>query len=149
MPTGQKRARLTPGALGGLGNERQRVLVQDQHAQGGEQDTKHRSHQPLVAFLLQKVGWAASQGRDEPDTRPRAPWPHHPLPQSWFIPCCTSASLHQLGCRVTGTLGTTRARVPEQSWDAIPAALVETPAFHQQGQAHEHSQLPESQSREQ
>lgn len=105
MPTDQQGARLTPAALGGMGDERQRVPVQDQHAQGGEQDAEHRSHQPSVAFLLQKVGWAASQGTNEPDTRSGAPCPHRPLPQSWFIPCCTSASLHPLGCGVTGTLG--------------------------------------------
>lgn len=103
---GQEGVRLTPGALGRVGDERQRVPVQDQHAQGGEQDAEHRSHQPSVAFLLQKVGRAARQGRDEPYIRSWAPCPHHPLPQSWFIPCCTSASLHLLGCRVTGTLGT-------------------------------------------
>lgn len=30
----------------------------------------------------------------------------HPLPQSWFIPCCTPTSLYPPGCGVTGTLGT-------------------------------------------
>lgn len=32
--------------------------------------------------------------------------------------------------------------VPEQPRDAVPAAPAETPAFHQQGQAQQHSQLP-------
>lgn len=40
-------------------------------------------------------------------------------------------------------------RVPEQSWDTIPAAPMEMPALHQQGQAQEHGQLPETQPREQ
>lgn len=105
VPTGQEGARLTPGALGGVGNERQRVPVQDQHAQGGEQDAEHSSHQPSVAFLLQKVGWAASQGRSEPDTRAGAPCPRHPLPHSWFIafcPACLAAGRQRPwgpGCR--------------------------------------------------
>jgi len=59
---------------------------------------------------------------------------------------------HPSTCLATGWQGPwgpgCKARVPEQSRDTVPAAPVETPAFHQQRQAHKHSQLPETQLRE-